>query len=950
MSEKPPPLKAADLNRLRDLLNKAFEAAFPNPDLKDEETNRFYTERIALRQKIAQGLREAPVEVEDYITRLHLTRKHPVPSAEEVPQPPQLEPDLGSVPVPPSAETKDEIPPAPVSVDENEVKTMVDESETTVLPMSERQEPVLTKEQRSAAARETAARIRKEKGSSLSGSKFFEAEDTHVESPAPTPSTTLLSDTVAPEMKPGDYFKAYGAVSKALKDTEKFPNGVPKDIQDRFDEIKKLPQKDGISKLRALRDEVLGAPATSEIVPSSIETLESPFRGAEDDIFFLGVLTSKINELIPDRTSPEYVAASAKLNDFLTEHDVARTPEEKIRVAEKIQAFMREIEATHPAAVTEASSQELLMKDAQGKLQIADEMEGFSKELKATLPEVEPSAMGKEGTRKEWIGRLKHLVGRTTDGLKESLGKKWEKAGNAIAALSKAVDEKISHQSVDVEKAFTTLGEKYGKLGFKSKVAIGAALGIGAGVSMAAVSLPGILVFSGGIAAQRIAGFSHEYLKRAKDAQTDREKALAMVYAGSYGIIMSGLMGVLAKEVAEDAPGIWRWIKDHVTHFDPMASPEAMQFDGAYMQPGYIEPEVQSPHVVIPEPLSQIPTPPELPAMETMNTPAEAANISAESIPADQTLSSDETIVGDAPKVDLPMIEAAPGHGYEWMAKRMWEQAQHFDPAQLKEQYGEDSDIYKLATTDAAHIDQFVHQLAADPEHGFYKPDGSSVRIDVGSHMSIDSDGDIQIGDAVEAPENAPETAPLPAISSSEVGVPDGTEELAKDQSYVPPLSEAADAKLDTSEISSIPEPAPLESIEEMHEPVESVDIDASNPPPLPVEHPDNFINANNLAINPSEGHIYQDGNGAMLAYGNSFEQRLAVAQEFAKNTPGASIWVQAEKPMLVSGEWHPWVFEVKNSNIGGFFNSAQIMMPLGEPDPKQIGAIIPDTFMRRVD
>ena len=131
-------------------------------------------------------------------------------------------------------------------------------------------------------------------------------------------------------------------------------------------------------------------------------------------------------------------------------------------------------------------------------------------------------------------------------------------------------------------------------------------------------------------------------------------------------------------------------------------------------------------------------------------------------------------------------------------------------------------------------------------------------------------------------------------------------------------------------------QPAPAESV-------------ASNTPPPSVsyEHAQSFFNTHRLPINPLEGHVFADAQGNSYAYGNDFNQRLLAAESFVRANHGAEVWVQAKDPTFVNGEWRPWVFQVK---YGGVFRGVQVLIPNGPPDPAQVGAIRPDTFIKQLD
>jgi hypothetical protein len=99
------------------------------------------------------------------------------------------------------------------------------------------------------------------------------------------------------------------------------------------------------------------------------------------------------------------------------------------------------------------------------------------------------------------------------------------------------------------------------------------------------------------------------------------------------------------------------------------------------------------------------------------------------------------------------------------MVKRLWEQLH--DPAKhfaLPSGTDPDSDVAKLFAADADSIDKVVHQIAADPQHGFFNADGTSVQINLDDHLSILPDGQIHIANSTynyDIPVHAPEGAPV---------------------------------------------------------------------------------------------------------------------------------------------------------------------------------------------
>ena len=82
------------------------------------------------------------------------------------------------------------------------------------------------------------------------------------------------------------------------------------------------------------------------------------------------------------------------------------------------------------------------------------------------------------------------------------------------------------------------------------------------------------------------------------------------------------------------------------------------------------------------------------------------------------------------------------------MAKRLWEQLQMQNLN--ADNYDKNSDIYKLLTADAKSINDVVHDIAEG--HAFYKPDGTNFRINLGSSMTINAGGALQVDGIVNAP------------------------------------------------------------------------------------------------------------------------------------------------------------------------------------------------------
>jgi hypothetical protein len=266
------------------------------------------------------------------------------------------------------------------------------------------------------------------------------------------------------------------------------------------------------------------------------------------------------------------------------------------------------------------------------------------------------------------------------------------------------------------------IGEQYNKIPFKYKLAVGLTLTAAAGIGTA-FAAPALLYSSViGLAAQRVAGglgmfvkFDDRLIATQSEthgmSETERQ-SWAAAQSLVYGVLMGKMvqLGVEAAGHAIDASGLHDWV---IAHWPGHAAP----IDVA-PPPGPLETGMSLEHEM------------------------------------------DMSMIPQTPDVS---VHASAGHGYEFMVKRLWEQLQDkgLDPSQ----YAENSDLHRLLTTDAAHIDQVVHQIAADPQHHFFNADGTSVLMKPEDVMTIGPDGQIHVGgpshfDVVQAPEGAATTPP----------------------------------------------------------------------------------------------------------------------------------------------------------------------------------------------
>lgn len=364
-------------------------------------------------------------------------------------------------------------------------------------------------------------------------------------------------------------------------------------------------------------------------------------------------------------------------------------------------------------------------------------------------------------TAAESRGILKSLI----DGYKWTR-ERFTKSKDYLNNRAKEIDAKA--EVGGLEKVTRRFGELYNKLSLTHKLGIGVLLGVGTAVG-SAVSLPLALAGLTGLVVQRAAGAASMFLQIEKTLQEKKvgesyqfmaQKERAAIDALLYTAVMGTAISEALKFVDKTETVQW-WKQFFQENGDaaPVAKAPMKEFQA----------EVRAVDNAIPE-------------SRTTGFQAEVRAVDNATMAAAPTPVA-EAILATQAEVPTAMVQATPGKGYEWMMKRLWEelQSQNLDP----NRYAENSDIYKLLKADANSIDKVVHQIAADPERGFFKPDGTSVRINLGQIMTINTDGSIQLDDMVKAPPGAPTTGifpPQPVIPTQ--GAPIGSPVFPGDHAF----------------------------------------------------------------------------------------------------------------------------------------------------------------------
>ncbi len=486
--------------------------------------------------------------------------------------------------------------------------------------------------------------------------------------------------------------------------------------------------------------------------------------------------------------------------------------------------------------------------------------------------------------------KLRGLVGKVVEGTKvakEAVSERFTKSKNYLNQRAKDLDAQMG-QMGGVERMFRTMGENYNKLSFIQKLGIGTFLGAGAVLTAGASVVAMPYIFTGLLAGQRAYGMASMFLQQEKALQEKRVgesgqaismKERAMLSAALYTVGM-GYAIKEGIEVANELGVVERtreWLGNYFGH-----------------------------HPVAPTAAAPRPAAPEVPAGQERFGDDYGSNYEAMQAahPEYQSASgaaippSAVEAVAPAVEVEMPSVGATAGRGYEWMAKRLWEQLQE-KPLDLQTLHNlpPDSDIHKLLAADAATIDKVVHQIAANSERGFFKPDGTSVRIDLGSQMTINAEGNIQLGEVVKAPEGAKVT---PVYPQSEAPT-----SIGPTPKMQPIMDFGSEAPLQSETIISQPvsrvDLTPGQIVTPVEQSVATPEQDNSvlrsgdgsvvttsdgSPVRLGESIPQPGTNAFGIEVSTTKPHIYLGADGKILAFSGSPVERAKVIAAYLAENP----------------------------------------------------------------
>lgn len=572
---------------------------------------------------------------------------------------------------------------------------------------------------------------------------------------------------------------------------------------------------------------------------------------------------------------------------------------------------------------------------------------------------------------------LRNMVGKLLGNSSEVVDNEGTKNPEAyFAERSGELDTESKKMGGAIEQFIRAKGEEYSKLSFKKKLAIGAVLGVGA-AAFSTVSTPLATAFAINLGIQRFGGMASMFMKFEKHLQDTAEgtsrnifgrqewyqnlfvgssekqrKTLAALMSVGYTVGASAVIGEAIKLGSESSFGqtVHEWLGNMLGH--------PTQHTGAT---NLVEGKIHGAPAEAPQPA--------------------AATAAGEAVAAAKT-------------VDTPYVHAFSGHGYEYMAKQLWKQlhdqaaVKGLDPRSYADKFPEQSDIWRLLKADSHSINKVVHDIASDPQHGFFRPDGTSVVIGADAHMTISADGQIHIFnqdhayDFIQAPADAATTPALhieapvasPALApDAAVPTPDNQSNVSWIGAHGEPIPGGPDHSVHMDENGNIVPTHVTQGTSVDHAPSAAETAPATHAPAPAVEpvikHDDGLLkDGSGDVVHDSEGqpvhtgsyeppigvnkfgievpttqpHLYADvGAKHILAFGGSPIERSKMILEYLKQNPDKLVWSADNNGTyripwhLVDGVAKPEL-PVRTSGFFGFFSSF-----MKAPNPDEFKEVI---------
>lgn len=497
-------------------------------------------------------------------------------------------------------------------------------------------------------------------------------------------------------------------------------------------------------------------------------------------------------------------------------------------------------------------------------------------------------------TRKGWQDKLRSLI----EGAKEKVDW-WKSAEEGLIRRSADLDAKAENIG-GLEKHFRKMGEKYNKLDWKYKLAIGAGLGLGVTVSTMTGAFPLAYALMAGVGVQRSAALSTMFLKFEKDLM-DRKaggKEKAMAKAMVYTIAMGGAMLAAGAAVRDGLDLVSKtslghsvngWLKDHwpsgqqTTGVSSKGAADTLEQHPQVSKSTLNVPPAPAAAAAVSEAAQQGPVEAASPRIEadaldqaSKQSLAEVTEPVATEPAAAVEATPNESLVGE--EVPGVSVEATKGKGYEYMLKRLWEKSVE---AGLKpEDYPKGSDLRALLEADTASIDKTVHNLATDNE--YFKETGRSVQVNLGDKMTIDTKGNIWMNDeTILAHKEAPTTAPYhpEATVAPEPPAPVGPESIPYFEQPV------------ENPVTDQPSPASVAPADTGFNPPVTMTDATSYSEKMPTASPEvtpetPAINSHGVPVFTKDPHFYAGAKGEVFISGGTPAEQEIKIREYLKEHP----------------------------------------------------------------
>lgn len=466
-------------------------------------------------------------------------------------------------------------------------------------------------------------------------------------------------------------------------------------------------------------------------------------------------------------------------------------------------------------------------------------------------------------------------------------------------------------RSLGLEGHFRKLGEKYAKIGWKQKLGVGVALGLGA-AALSPVSFPAAMACMSGLFAQRVAGMAHAYIGAEKFLKFNAEKRegstvakfidkkeVAILGAALYSIGMGAGISYAVKEVSQHIGDMTGFNLHELNTFIGHIKEDSAEYTKAmsdwvknywsFNHPG-VPSQPAHEFKITPLPIEKAPDADLLAAHGKVIPPAVSTTIEHNPVAA-------EGVSGGSAS-EMPSVGAVKGQGYEYMLKQLWERL-HEQGVKIPE--GSDasnsypnSDLAKLLAADKDSIGKVAHQIASQSGHGF-NADGSSIKIGLDTVMTIDADGQVHIAEAhhpaAEAVKSAGKSIPQLFKEPDAIGktdslgtkIPPGESASAH---AAPGVKSVEEVLKSNQEFENLGKHAPAaDSAQSAPEAAKSFEKT------IPIVRETIHLNSHGLSVGIDTSGSYVDSDGRHVVFGGSAEERIEAAKAIVEKNHDVEVY-----------------------------------------------------------